>query len=238
MTPTNAMLNQGTLLPVGSIVAVGGGFQQENVGWLLCNGENVSRVTYSRLFEVMGTTFGVGDGSSTFTLPDCQSRTLVGFGQGTGLSFHALGAYFGNETHTLTITEMPPHTHDQNVVTGSGGAGTSNIDANRNTTGTRKVTSSTGGGAAFNIVNPSMAVLYLIWSGYAAPEFSPSESSGPTLTPDGLMAYATVVFNGTPQPVAVRYEITGGEFVQTVLLFALCGLTILGMVLRARENHQ
>lgn len=80
-------------------------------GWLICDGRNVSRSIYHELFNVIGTSFGSGDGSTTFALPDCRGRVIGAIGSGSGLTARSLGANVGAETHTLTISEMPSHTH-------------------------------------------------------------------------------------------------------------------------------
>ena len=66
--------------------------------YLLCNAQAVSRSTFSDLFSAIGTTYGTGDGSSTFNLPDLQGRTAIGSGSGSGLSARSLGATGGFET--------------------------------------------------------------------------------------------------------------------------------------------
>ena len=81
--------------------------QQGNHGrWLLCNGQTVSRTTYSALFALIGTAFGVGNGTTTFTLPDCQGRVAGSIGSGSGLTTRAAGQLVGAETHTLTSNEV------------------------------------------------------------------------------------------------------------------------------------
>lgn len=84
-------------------------------GWLLCDGSAVSRTTYARLFTAISTTYGVGDGSTTFNLPDFRGRAPVGVGNGdaTGHTSHTLGTKYGEQTHTLTSAEsgVPAHTH-------------------------------------------------------------------------------------------------------------------------------
>jgi microcystin-dependent protein len=80
-------------------------------GWLMCDGSAVSRATYAGLFGVIGTTYGVGDGSTTFNVPDMRSRSPVGAGQGTGLSNRTLASTGGEENHVLTEAEMPLHSH-------------------------------------------------------------------------------------------------------------------------------
>lgn len=104
-------------------------------GWLLANGNAVSRSTYSALFTAIGTTYGTGDGSTTFNLPDLRSRMPMGAGTGLGLNAsgtgvtsgtamtaRALGAWFGEETHLLTATELASHTHANTVGSSAGGS--------------------------------------------------------------------------------------------------------------------
>ena len=73
-------------------------------GWLLCDGSAISRTTYSELFTVIGTTYGTGDGSTTFNLPDLRNRFMVGAGDE-----YSLNSKGGEKTHILTIDEMPSH---------------------------------------------------------------------------------------------------------------------------------
>jgi len=80
-------------------------------GWLKCDGRAISRDFYSQLFDTIGTSFGSGDGSTTFNLPDCRGRVLGVLGQGSGLTNRTIGNLVGAETHTLTISEMPSHNH-------------------------------------------------------------------------------------------------------------------------------
>lgn len=92
-------------------------------GWLICDGSAVSRVGYADLFAAIGTTWGVGDGSTTFNLPDFRGRMLVGVGTGAGLSPRALADTGGAEDVTLVANELPTitptindagHTHTVN----------------------------------------------------------------------------------------------------------------------------
>ena len=118
-------------VPVGSMQAFAG--SSAPTGWLLCNGTTASRTTYSNLYSVIGTTYGVGDGSTTFGLPDMRGRVPMGAGTGnqlnasgsgaitggTGMTARTAGAFGGEETHLLTTAETPAHTH-----TFSGNTGT------------------------------------------------------------------------------------------------------------------
>jgi microcystin-dependent protein len=97
-------------------------------GFLDCDGSNVSRTTYANLFAVIGTTYGVGDGSTTFGLPDLTDKTIVGKsptkalastgGANTVASTGTIGGSAGNTT--LTTPTIASHSHSMNV----GGAGT------------------------------------------------------------------------------------------------------------------
>ena len=74
-------------------------------GWLVCDGRALSIAEYPALFDVIGTTFG-GDGEATFALPDARARVLGAVGEG-----HGAGETVGEETHALSASEMPGHTH-------------------------------------------------------------------------------------------------------------------------------
>ena len=86
-------------------------------GYLICDGSPVSRSTYPDLFAAVGTTYGSGDGSTTFNLPNLSGR--VALGAGTGYSIGSVG---GSETHSLVSSELaehshevPSHTHDNTI---------------------------------------------------------------------------------------------------------------------------
>lgn len=98
--------------PVGAVLPYAGAAAP--AGWLLCDGGAVSRTTYAALFGVVGTTFGAGDGASTFNLPDLRGRSALGAGAGPGLTSRTLAAKGGAETHVLATAEMPAHGHTQN----------------------------------------------------------------------------------------------------------------------------
>ena len=86
-------------------------------GWLICNGQAVSRTTYAALFAVIGTTYGAGDGSTTFNVPNLVNKTVRGS--------NSLGKTGGADTVTLSTANMPAHSHGVGTLaTGSAGGHT------------------------------------------------------------------------------------------------------------------
>jgi microcystin-dependent protein len=96
-------------MPVGSVIPFAGS-SSPDATWLVCDGSAISRTTYAALFAVLGTTYGSGDGSTTFNIPNMGGRVPVGLDSGQA-EFDALGETGGTKTHTLTESEMPSHTH-------------------------------------------------------------------------------------------------------------------------------
>lgn len=113
------------IMPLGTIVQTAR--STAPTGWLLCQGQTISRTTYSGLFAAIGTTYGAGDGSTTFAIPNLRGRVVAGLDSAQD-EFNFLGETGGAKTHTLTINEMPSHDHSQashthtfsGTVTGSG----------------------------------------------------------------------------------------------------------------------
>jgi len=137
-------------------------------GWLLCDGSEISRTTYSELFEIaeevwdymgVGVFFGTGNGTTTFNLPNSEGI----FYRGTGDSAF-FGGSGGEATHILTTAEMPAHTHNydrprsENINNGSGSLQAVASDTSFATT----ATSSTGRGTAHNNLPPYVNVNFII----------------------------------------------------------------------------
>lgn len=132
--------------PVGAILQFAGSLAPS--GWLLCNGVAVSRTTYAGLFAVLSTTYGIGDGSTTFNLPNLLGRVPVGRDAGQ-TEFDVLGETGGAKTHILTTTEMPAHTHTQDAH--SHGAGSYDVYATTGQFLRAKNLSATGGGTTYGV---------------------------------------------------------------------------------------
>lgn len=178
---------QPAVLPAGVIQMFAGSTAPS--GWLICDGSTVSRRIYSDLFKVIGTTYGAGDGNTTFTLPDMRGRVPMGAGTGAGLTARTLGTTYGTETHTLASGNIPQmttgnmstnasHTHgatkpiyvyDPNV--SSAGLAGGNYVRGNDSAGINPVTSTsvehthtvgTASPTAVNHVPPSLGLNYII----------------------------------------------------------------------------
>lgn len=138
--------------------------QTTDPGWLVCDGAAVSRTTYAELFAELGTTWGVGDGSTTFNLPDLRGRGLIGSGTGSGLTARTVGQTGGEETHLQTEAELAAHTHDVGIQVDAdnpdGGTGTNFI-----VSGGTTASASKGSSTPFNVMSPYAVGRVLIFSG-------------------------------------------------------------------------
>lgn len=161
----------------GTILDFGGTLP---LGYMECDGAAVSRATYARLFEAIGVRFGIGDGATTFNLPDCRGRVSVGAGT-VGPTTRTVAQFGGAETHQLTEAQLPSHTHVQNAHVHTQG-----VSENYNGSGSTKslmrydtasmpaptlanysndttaVNQSTGGSQAHNNLQPSLVVTKMI----------------------------------------------------------------------------
>jgi microcystin-dependent protein len=125
--------------PTGALTAFAG--SEAPTGWLLCYGQAVSRSTYAALYSVIGTTYGSGDGSTTFNIPDLRGRAPValdnmgGSDAGRLSVSNTLGGTGGEEKHLLIVSEMPSHTHLQNAHTHTQNAHTHTQDSHAHSAG-------------------------------------------------------------------------------------------------------
>lgn len=160
VTDSSGKLNFSTTsLPAGVITMYGGSTAPS--GYLLCNGQAVSRTTYADLFTAIGTTWGAGDGAFTFNVPDIRSRSPIGAGSGSGLTTRSLAGTGGTETHTLSEAEIPSHRHTMSITDGSGTAGHITTDSNGNGS-VPTYTGYAGSGGAHANMHPWVAVNFII----------------------------------------------------------------------------
>jgi len=172
----NYYLNNYILVPYGTIIQFAG--QSAPGGWVFCDGTSYNKVLYANLFGAIGNLYGGLAGDLSFNVPDFRGRVGVGAGDGPGpsLSNRILSQTGGEETHTLTVPEMPSHTHTHNAPGGDYNNGLVTLDG----TGTpgsidngghelkvanspiALVINSTGGGGAHNNMQPFIVVNYLI----------------------------------------------------------------------------
>jgi microcystin-dependent protein len=164
--------------PIGAVLPYAG--SSAPTGWLLCYGQAVSRTTYAALFAVTSTTYGVGDGSTTFNVPDLRGRVPAGqddmggtsanrlTNPGTtvgGIDGDVLGGTGGAETHQLTTAQLAAHAHSTSpaasgVLSGGGAAAASGSGSSALTLEIQ----SAGGDVAHNNVQPTLILNYIIWA--------------------------------------------------------------------------
>ncbi len=164
---------------LGQIILFGGNFAIR--GWAMCNGQILSIAQNSALFSLLGTTYG-GNGQTTFALPDLRGRVPIHFGQGPGLSNYSLGQLSGVENMTLTQNQMPAHNHviRTNSNNGNNNSGENNFlavpvlsgatptavnafrDSQDGTLMNAQSLSTAGGSQPFPILQPYLALNYLI----------------------------------------------------------------------------
>ena len=146
-----------TAVPAGVITQFGG--STAPTGWKLCDGTAYSRtVTYNTLFDAIGTTYGAGDGSTTFNVPNLKGKVPVGLDDSQS-EFNLLGETGGAKTHTLITAEIPSHSHSSLQLGNAGGSTGLPVTG---TVTTDTTTGSTGGGGAHNNLQPYIVVNYII----------------------------------------------------------------------------
>ena len=129
-------------------------------GFVLCDGAEYNREEYVELFAAIGTMYGSGDGSTTFNVPNLQTRVPIGSGEG-----YELGDVGGEESHTLTVDEMPSHNHlAGRSVYLQGGSSAAGYDTGATFDNAGK-TMYTGGSQPHNNMQPYTVVNYIIATG-------------------------------------------------------------------------
>ena len=175
----------GDTLPIGTIMS----YTSDTIpnGWLLCDGSAVSRATYSELFDLIGTTYGTGDGSTTFNLPNLKGKVAVGK-DGNDTDFNALGKTGGEKEHTLTINEMPSHSHEVYLDDQGTGGKWGPLGTVQQTTEVFTTTNNVGNGQAHNNLQPYIVTNFIIKAKQIATVLSIEDSLpiGTIIDYDGL----------------------------------------------------
>lgn len=148
----------GDTVPIGTIMPYSG--SEEPVNWITCDGRELNRFEYEDLFTIIGTTYGEGDGSTTFNIPNLKGKIPVGFDSEDG-DFNAVGKTGGEKTHTLTIEEMPKHRHGIRTSAVSGGQ-VDNMPWGAALAVQTTNTEYTGGNGAHNNMQPYLVQKYII----------------------------------------------------------------------------
>lgn len=193
--------------PTGSVLDFAGSTAPD--GWLLCFGQAVSRTEYAALFAALGEIYGVGDGSTTFNLPDCRGRVKAGMdnmggvaaGQLTsaesGVDGTTLGFKGGAQTHTINSNELPAHTH---------GPGTLNITSSgsHNHTIQGQYINGTGGGVNGPLANNTTGTAVATMTGgeanpnthtHPSANFGGATANNSTLGRSHKITQPTIIFN-------------------------------------------
>ncbi len=161
----------GGLAPAGVVLPFAG--STAPTGWLLCFGQTVSRTTFASLFAALGTTYGAGNGTTTFALPDLRGRVAAGEDDmggtaasrlttaGSGVNGLVLGATGGAQTHTLTTAQLPAHAHS--YIGGANAAGSGTVGAaGQSANGYTMNTLNAGSDQAHNNTQPTIVLNYII----------------------------------------------------------------------------
>lgn len=156
---------------IGEIRMFAGNFAPR--GWAFCDGQLLPISQNQALFSLLGTTYG-GDGSTTFALPDLRGRFAMHAGNGPGLTPRSLGEKSGSESHTLTVNNLPSHSHNVAIPTAEegntdypigniiSGNGINGFKSDPDGTLEAFNSSNTGNNQAVNHVPPYTAVRYII----------------------------------------------------------------------------
>ncbi len=156
---------QEALIPAGTVLATAR--SAAPTGFLLCDGSAVSRTTYATLFSAIGTTYGAGNGTTTFNLPDLRGRVPAGVDGAAGrlAANDALGNSGGVETVTLTVNQIPAHDHPLALNFAASGSGDGN-GAWRGQTGVLSDTDipikDRGGGQSHTNLQPYQIVNWMV----------------------------------------------------------------------------
>ncbi len=156
------------IVKTGSVIAYAG--NSAPAGWLLCAGQELDQATYDALFQVIGITYSPATVTTTFHLPDLRGRFALGLDNMGSTSADRvaaaaadeLGGSGGAETHTLTLDEMPAHSHDFRRVADTNPGRGSVTQTARGWVANDTLVEAAGGGQAHDNMPPYQALNYII----------------------------------------------------------------------------
>jgi microcystin-dependent protein len=162
-------------------------------GWAFCMGQLLSISQNTALFSLLGTTFG-GNGQTTFGLPDFRGRVPVGAGQGPGLASYVLGQMAGTENTTLTVNQLPAHTHAVTL--------------------TMKIQASNAQATSSAPTNPSANVLAAPYDTLNANAIAGYNNQAPSIALNtGTGSTATAAVTGGSQPFSILQPYLGINYI-------------------------
>ena len=178
-------------MPIGCIILFAG--NTIPTGWLKCEGQSLLRTEYSELFGAINTIYGNVD-STHFNIPDYEGKVPVGL-DSSDTDFDTLGETRGEKTHTLTIQEMPSHSHSLSYGGPNATGGTWNLQDHEQSAYSGSnyfrdgaYMQSTGGGQAHNNIQPSIVAYYIIKAKNTTPTMASIVDDYSTSTTDGYSA--------------------------------------------------
>jgi hypothetical protein len=216
--------------PVGAIVIWPAGTAPD--GWLLCNGQAISRTQYSALYNVITTTFGTGDGSTTFNLPNFTGRSPQG---PDASASEAVATPVGLKMQTA----VPQHSHTISVYNGGSGGWVVFTEPDATFKGTQN-TGQTGTAGGVDQRGPRLVVNFIIKYEESAstptPTATPTPGPTPTLTPTPLPEWVITDTLSSGTVVMIDRSVSYGQVITAGALLAAAAAIVFGIV--QHEAHR
>lgn len=145
-------------LPIGTLQPFLGATAPQ--GYLFCEGQLLDKSKYPELYSVCGDLFGEST-TTQFYLPDLRGRVIAGYDE-NDTSFNTIGKLLGEKSHTLTVNEMPSHSHTGTSGDWGSASGSYGVMTNKAGSGSGVSTKATGGGQAHNNIQPTLVLKWIV----------------------------------------------------------------------------